>query len=1159
MRLSFFDSISPFFLLPCSLFATTNLVNSVSNDPSIAGTLPYWILHSAANDTIDCSPITGQTIVLTSSLPAISQNLMIQGADVIINGSNSFQAFSFAVGTTASLSQFTIENCISEGGSGGDGNWGGGGGAGGGGALYVHPSVTLTTKNLQFHNNQAVGGSGGNGSALSLGGGGGGGGFGGGDGGSNSGGGGGGNSGGGVGGSYAAGSSGLFLGGAGGGAAGTSGGSANNQGGTSASLYAGGTASGATGGGGGAGAGGSGGNATDVNGGSGGIGLGIDTFFGGGGGGAGSNNGKGGQGFGSGGGGGSSNGSYAGGSGGSYGGAGGGGGSLDGGGLGGFGAGGGASGSGSGGKSSFGGGTGGVGSGAGGGGGAAMGGAIFIGKDSYFTIQDGLVFSGNSVTGGLAGTGGGAFGGNSYGTDIFLQSGGNLLFDLTLPLTISSSIESDQGVGGGSGGGISLQGTSLLTLTGNNSFTGSVNLSSGTLAINAQEALGASTSLLINAATLQSLASMTIDDHTTSLIGPAAIDLNGTTLTFQSPISGSGSLDVKGGGVLILSGLNSYLSGTHVETGSTLVGEVITPSVQGNISLDLGSTLHFIQTKEGSYRGSLSGSGSILATGINSLILSGDSSSFTGDVTIGSGVNLQVDGSLASTSLTSLLPSSMLSGMGVIRNVQNQGVIRPGDLVGNPIGTLTIEDAVQFSLSSSLEIPILPGGQSSLLEVTQDAFLSGTLKIVPQSGFYGFGDSYLVVDAVDIHGTTFDFLDLNRSINPTFSGQILYDAILGNVTFVLDVLEPFYGFSYKNANSRKVGENIDQLNKNDELTSSLFDWIDSLTASSTQVINKTLDQLHPAIYSAFDEIQPELGGQILSIFHRKPYLTCHCKREDRIWTNPFGNWLKEGNIGEQTGFEAITYGVSLGYDREIGNFWVVGIGALWSQTELTLHEGKGSGRKEQYLLGPYADFMMDSFYVGVSSYAAFDQEHMTRYIEFPSSTLIARGKPKSIEAAGQVTTAYFFGIPACLFYPYASCDLFYNNTSSFTESGGDDAVNLSIASRSILSLRSEAGIALNIQDANFLETVCISPTFALGWAMECPLYRPSYESTFYNEPISFETNGWNQTWQLFTFDFGLKISLWDYTISGEYHGELSPEGRSEFWGQRCNIGFSFSW
>lgn len=485
---------------------TTRVVNSTSNDPNTIGTLPYWLLNASNEDTIDCGFIAGQSIILTSSLPAITNSYTINGTGITIDGTNEYQAFQIASGTVA-INNVTIQNAFSKGGNGGDGYSGGGGAVGGGGALYVHggTSVTLTASSLL--NNTAQGGNGGSADNNGNGGGGGGGGFGGGNGGNaltvvSTGGGGGGHSNGGDGGSnsFVNGSNGVYFGGGGGGAGinnvtpGGNGGNASPSG-----TFLGGIESGGNGGGGagdsedGFSATGSGGNGIP---GDGGNGIGTDLLFGGGGGGgnASETGYPGGAGVGAaGGGGGSANGSM-GGAGGVIGG-GGAGGSITGG-TGGFGAGGGGGVAGGSGGGGFGAGGGkgasdpsGVG---GGGGGSGLGGAIFVQSGGNLIIVDASQISGNTAIAGVGGSSTNAtdsdyvapINGAAMGYDIFVREQGSITFNLSNILTISTPIEGDQTSGSNSTGGLYKIGEGILNLNGPNTYPGITTVGGGTLNLN---------------------------------------------------------------------------------------------------------------------------------------------------------------------------------------------------------------------------------------------------------------------------------------------------------------------------------------------------------------------------------------------------------------------------------------------------------------------------------------------------------------------------------------------------------------------------------------------------------------------------------------------------------------------------------------------------
>ena len=100
---------------------------------------------------------------------------------------------------------------------------------------------------------------------------------------------------------------------------------------------------------------------------------------------------------------------------------------------------------------------------------------------------------------------------------------------------------------------------------------------------------------------------------------------------------------------------------------------------------------------------------------------------------------------------------------------------------------------------------------------------------------------------------------------------------------------------------------------------------------------------------------------------------------------------------------------------------------------------------------------------------------------------------------------------------------------------------------------------VQVQNTNYDETMCISPSFGLGWIMELPLHRPAYQSHFVGDSTPFESIGWDHTWQLFSFAFGLSLSYKCLTIAGQYQGEIDPDGRETFFGQRCNLKLELNW
>ncbi|MBS0629303.1 MAG: autotransporter domain-containing protein [Verrucomicrobia bacterium] len=117
--------------------------------------------------------------------------------------------------------------------------------------------------------------------------------------------------------------------------------------------------------------------------------------------------------------------------------------------------------------------------GGGGGGGAGFGGAIFIGANSTCTILGSAQFLGNTAFGGVGG-GGGATNGTGAGADIFMRGSATLVINNTTDIDIPNPIEGDGVV---AGGGLTKLGCAMLTLNGDNTFTGTTQVQAGQLHI----------------------------------------------------------------------------------------------------------------------------------------------------------------------------------------------------------------------------------------------------------------------------------------------------------------------------------------------------------------------------------------------------------------------------------------------------------------------------------------------------------------------------------------------------------------------------------------------------------------------------------------------------------------------------------------------------
>ncbi len=764
------------------------------------------------------------------------------------------------------------------------------------------------------------------------------------------------------------------------------------------------------------------------------------------------------------------------------------------------------------------------------------------------------------------------------------------LFSLTGGATIDTTGTNLTLTGVISGSGsLTKQGTGTLSLLPQsppltpvpNTFTGNTNIVNGELAIQDDSALGSEINGHVTIASSTTSAVLTINmvppgvplppnpvnlsSRSFTLLGASTLNITSAvppqTFTITGTIGGSGSLIKAGDQALLLLGTNSYKGGTSVQNG-ILAGN--TNSLQGDIEIqntNPGTTLLFLQTSPGTYSGTLTGNG-ILQIGNNSLTpfalltISGLSTDFHGPTNIFPTGSLNVTGSLINSPVTINSEGGLfgvLSGTGSVGPVVSHGIIEPGNL----LGTLTVNGDLTLDLASSTVLINLFPTDSGRIRVTGTANLTGNLTVAPQiSGFYGLGASYTIL-TTDVNPITTSFLTVT-STDPNFTAVPSYYS--NAVVLDLKVAQPFLGFPYDNPNEESVGNNIDALVSAGDLTadSPLGEAINALIGYPDEAINHALDQMHPAPFSAFAEIQAALGGQLLTLFHRRPVPHCACGDHGRLWIEPYGNWLKEKNLGYEVGFNAQSKGVAGGIDGELADGWVLGFGGAWNDTHMWWHRGQGHSSISGYYGSIYTDYTTENFYLGVSCLAGFDRCFSSRHIRFSTIDEHANATRHNLELMGQLSTALFFGPSFCFAFPYLNIDYFYLKEKEARESGAP-GLNLTVNEHSNSTLRSEVGFAVQVQDTNRSQTMCFSPLFGLGWAMEMPLNRPKYVATFEDQPIPFRTQGWDYTWQLFTLRFGINITYRCFSLSSSYVAEMSPLEHTPFFEQRGDIRFEWSW
>ncbi|MBB6488514.1 autotransporter domain-containing protein [Rhizobium lusitanum] len=294
---------------------------------------------------------------------------------------------------------------------------------------------------------------------------------------------------------------------------------------------------------------------------------------------------------------------------------------------------------------------------------------------------------GNLVVGSNTALGSGAVNVNGSSTldattNVSLANGINVATGTTLTLGGSTALGLSGTISGG--GGLIKNGAATTTLNGANTYTGGTTINAGTLALGAGGSLASmgavnlassgATFDLSSATGAQSIGALNGVAGTNVNLGANALTLGGTAGgTFSGAIGGAGSLTLAGSGAQTLAGASTYTGGTHLNSGSLVLGNSAalgTGALNVNVSalldtsanvtlsntvnLAAGSTLTLGGSNALTLSGGIAGAAALVKNGAATTTLNG-ANTYTGGTTINAGtLALGAGGSLASMGAVSL-------------------------------------------------------------------------------------------------------------------------------------------------------------------------------------------------------------------------------------------------------------------------------------------------------------------------------------------------------------------------------------------------------------------------------------------------------------------------------------------------------------------------
>jgi len=545
-------------------------------------------------------------------------------------------------------------------------------------------------------------------------------------------------------------------------------------------------------------------------------------------------------------------------------------------------------------------------------------------------------------------------------------------------------------------GGTVVGGGSTLTVFGD----GALGAASGGIVLG--DAAGTGTLAIAGAAPFVSGRAITIGS-TAAIIDASA----SASVTLSGVVSGNGGLIKSGSGTLTLTGANSYAGGTLVSAGS-LVGTA--SSLQGAIVND--GELIFDQAGDGSFLGSITGTGSVTKLGAGSLSMSG-ANLFGGNTTIGQGT-LLLDGALGGN--VNVGAAGTLHGAGFVAgNVNVAGAIFVPP-PGSSLSTFNAQHGLRLSAAASTaqdqspslivngDLTTVPGstfgltvapGAAPPIVVNGRATLVGThFDVAVDDPAPARNASYVAMTAAG--GLTMTGADV-ANLTPTLVPVLSTDA---NTMFVtlLNFAIPLAGAATL-PNAVSVAHAIDAVKLG--ATGDLGGVIREVTAIDDAHLNGALTSLAGEIHASEQRLSIQDSQSITDIVRTELSEFEHDaednpdyaarRRQPHVWYQVTGEHATFGS-GEFSGATANVGGGAGGVELMPGRRWSIGGGGSLSVGGLSLTDISGSSQMTAPRAFGYSGFSFGPFHVHGGGSAARPSYNTSRQIAFAAMVTTADGR-----------------------------------------------------------------------------------------------------------------------------------------------------------------------
>jgi autotransporter-associated beta strand protein len=619
-------------------------------------------------------------------------------------------------------------------------------------------------------------------------------------------------------------------------------------------------------------------------------------------------------------------------------------------------------------------------------------------------------------------------------------------------------------------------GSGTTVLTGNNAYSGGTTISAGILQLGNG---GASGSIIGD-----------VLDNATLAINRSDI------VALTANISGTGAFQQLGTGTTILAGINTYAGGTTIAGGTlrvennaalgtgavTTTGSVLDYAngimLANPIQIDSNHTQLQVLAGTAAQTGvisELNGPRPLEKTGAGGLILTAVNS-YAGATTVAGGT-LEVDGSIASSLLTTVNANATLTGTGTVGNttIASGGTFAPGS--GTPGSSISVTGSLVFASGAVYMVQINPT-TSSLANVTGLASLSGATVQASFASGSNVAKQYLILHSTTGVAGTFNPTVVNTNLPTNFHTSLSYDPNGEDVhlDLALNFAPPSGSLS---GNQQNVGNAIVGFFNS---TGSIPLVFSGLTpAGLTQISGETATGTQQTTFDAMTQFMgvmtdPFIAGRgdgiaspgaerdaYAAIYRKAPPMAGSFAQRWSVWAAGYGgSQTTDGNagVGSNTATSRIA-GTAAGADYRFSPFTLAGFALAGGGTNFNVN-GLGSGRSDLFQAGAFIHHNAGAAYLSGALAYGWQDITTNRTVTVAGFDQL-RAEFNANAWSGRVEGGYRFVSPwmgGVGITPYAAGQFTTFDLPAYAEQAvsGANTFALAYGAKSVTDTRSELGL-----------------------------------------------------------------------------------------------------